>query len=81
MAQVIVNEEEFAPYEFVSFEAMTIESEKALTSEQPELIYFFYDSIDTSKLDVINELQTAIEYCEKYIPNENKKNLSIRWVT
>lgn len=45
LAQILVSDSTFAPYKYVSFEAMTLDSKKALEHGQPELIYFFYDSI------------------------------------
>lgn len=73
LAQIVVNDVFFAPYKSVSFEAMTIDSQKAMESGQPDLIYFFYDSDDTLVKDVIEELNDAIVYCSNYIPNQLEK--------
>lgn len=70
LAQIVVSDVFFAPYKNVSFEAMTIDSDKAIKSGQPELVYFFYDSDDTLLEDVIDELNVGVEYCSKYIPNQ-----------
>lgn len=69
LAQLLVSTPPFAPYHFVSFEAMTFDSEKAQTTGKPEIVYFFYDSIDMSEKEVINALEIAIKYCSSYIPN------------
>ena len=73
LAQVIVSNPTFAPYQFVSFEAMTLDSDKSQETGIPELIYFFYDTDKMSEKDVIKELEVAIIYCSDYIPNMLKK--------
>lgn len=70
LAQIVVNDVFFAPYKSVSFEAMTLDTKKAIESGQPDLIYFFYDSDDTLVEEVIEELNGGIEYCFNYIPNQ-----------
>lgn len=70
LAQIVVNDVFFAPYKSVSFEAITIDSKKAIESGQPDLIYFFYDSDDTLLEEVMGELDAGIEYCSNYIPNQ-----------
>lgn len=73
LAQVIVSNPTFAPYQFVSFEAMTLDSDKSQETGIPELIYFFYDTDKMSEKYVIKELEVAIRYCSDYIPNLLKK--------
>lgn len=73
LAQLIVSKPFFAPYQFVSFEAMTLDSEKAQYTGEPELIYFFYDSSEMTAKMVIAELEMGIQYCSCYIPNQLKK--------
>lgn len=75
LGQVIVSNPIFAPYQFVSFEAMTLDSDKSHETGNPELIYFFYDTDKMSEKDVIKELEVAIKYCSDYIPNILKKNV------
>lgn len=69
LAQIIVCNTTYAPYNKVSFEAATIDSQKAIESGQPELIYFFYDSEYTTIENVIDELNAGVEYCLKYVPD------------
>lgn len=69
LAQIIVNKPCFAPYQFVSFEAMTLDSEKAHKTGNPELVYFFYDAKRMTKEMVINELEHGLKYCVRYIPS------------
>ena len=70
IAQLIVSNPYFAPYQFVSFEAMTLDSEKAKNTGKPEMVYFFYDSAIMSKREVLNELGMGIKYCSDYIPDQ-----------
>lgn len=70
LAHVVVNDAFFAPYKHVSFEAITLDSDEAIKSGRPELIYFFYDSEDMSVADVVEELNVGVEYCANYIPNQ-----------
>lgn len=69
LAQLIVSNPTFAPYQFVSFEAMTLDSDKAQESGIPEMVYFFYDTDKMLEKDVITELGIGIQYCSNYIPN------------
>lgn len=73
LAQLTVSNPFFAPYQFVSFEAMTLDSEKAQETGKPELVYFFYDSSEMTEQIVTNELEIGIEYCSYYIPNHIRK--------
>lgn len=73
LAQIIVNDEYFVPYKNVSFEAVTMGSEKAIANGYPELIYFFYDSEDMTEDEVVNQLNEGIRFCLNYIPNDLRK--------
>lgn len=73
LAQLTVSEPYFAPYQFVSFEAMTLDSKKAQDTGEPELVYFFYDSEEMTEEVVINELAAGIEYCSCYFPDRLKE--------
>lgn len=71
LAQIVVKEDSCAPYKNVSFEALTFaDSEKSIKYGYPEMIYFFYDSEDTTEDEVITELDKGIQYCLNYIPDE-----------
>lgn len=69
MAQITVCNNDYAPFNYVSFEAATIDSSKALESGKPELVYFFYASKDTTEKDVIDALNIAVKYCLNYTPD------------
>ena len=69
LAQLTVSIPFFGPYRFVFFEAMTLDSEKAQDSNEPELIYFFYDTNDMTEEAVISELEKGIQYCSCYQPD------------
>ncbi len=43
-AQLVASNPSFAPYQYISFEAMTLDSKKAQEDGNPELVYFFYDT-------------------------------------
>lgn len=73
LAQLTVCNESFAPYKNVSFEAATLDSEKAIESGEPELIFFFYDSDDMQIQEVLDYLSNGYLYCEKYVPDELDK--------
>lgn len=73
LAQMIVNEPTFAPYQMISFEALAIDSLECQVTKIPELIYFFYDSEENNKDEVVYEINKAVKYCEKYIPGELSK--------
>lgn len=70
LAQIVVTRPTFAPYQFVSFEAMTLDSKNALKTGVPEMVYFFYDSKETTKNKVLEILTSGIEFCSQYIPEE-----------
>lgn len=69
LAQLTVSNPSFAPYQYVSFEAMTFDSRKAQKSGNPELIYFFYDTSEMLIKEVIYELRIGIQYCSDYVPD------------
>lgn len=69
LAQIVVSNETFTPYNKVSFEAATIDSQMAIESGKPEMIYFFYDSEDTEIERIIDGLNAGVEYCLKFIPD------------
>jgi len=70
IAQLIVNEPGFAPYKHVYFEALALNSKKFIETGLPDLIYFFYDSIDMTVNEIIEEINFGVQYCEKYIPED-----------
>lgn len=70
LAQIVVSRPSFAPYQNVSFEAMTLESKRTQETGKPELICFFYDSADTSDKDVLYELNYCVKLCSEYIPDK-----------
>lgn len=74
LAQLIVSNPLFAPYQFVSFEAMTLDSEKAEKTGVPEMVYFFYDTDESSEKEVVSELETGVQYCSTYVPNLLEKS-------
>ena len=69
LAQITVSNPIFAPYQFVSLEAMTFDSEKVQESGTPEMIYFFYDTDEMLEEEIIIELEIGIQYCSDYVPN------------
>lgn len=83
LAQIVVNDPDFSPYQYVSFEAMTLDSKKSQRTGEPELVYFFYDSNEMIEKEVIDELNFAINFCYSYIPDElrgayiNKKGMVV----
>ena len=74
LAQLVVSKPDFAPYQFVSFEVMTCESEKASKNGGFELVYFFYDSISMVEDEVINALSLGIKFSMCYKPDELGNN-------
>ncbi len=69
LAQIVVTDPVFAPYQYVSFEALALDSEKSRRMGQEETIYFFYDSPEYTMQDVISELDNGIKYCSDYVPD------------
>ena len=69
LAQLVVCEPGCAAFRNVFFEAGTIESKKAMADGGGELIYFFYDSLEFSVNEIIEEVNTAIQYCSEYKPD------------
>ena len=70
IAQLIVNEPGFAPYKHVYFEALALNSKKFLKTGLPDLIYFFYDSVDMTLEEIIEEINLGVQCCKKYIPED-----------
>ena len=69
LAQIVVMEPGFAPYQYVSFEALALDSEKSRRFGQAEMVYFFYDSSEFMIQDVLEELDNGINYCSNYVPD------------
>ena len=69
LAQIVVTEPVFAPYQYISFEALAIDSEKSRRMRQAETIYFFYDSPEFMMQDVMSEVDNGIKYCSDYAPD------------
>ncbi|WP_028591348.1 hypothetical protein [Paenibacillus massiliensis] len=70
LAQIVVSNPTFAPYQYVSFEAMTLDSKIAQETGQPEMVYFFYDSANFSENDVMDELNFGVKLCSEYVPDQ-----------
>ncbi len=70
LAQIVVSKPIFAPYQYVSFEAMTLESKRTQETGKPEMVYFFYDSADMSENEVLNEVSFGVKLCSEYIPDQ-----------
>ncbi len=70
LAQLTVSESHSNPYQFVFFEAATLESERSQSTGKMESIYFFYDTANMTEKIVIDELGIAIEYCSCYVPDQ-----------
>lgn len=69
LAQIIVSNPIFAPYQFLSFEALEFNCDNIQQMKNSKMIYFFYDNYKTSKEDIINQLEIGLKYCSNYIPN------------
>lgn len=70
LAQIVVSKPIFAPYQYVSFEAMTLESKKTQETGKPEMVYFFYDSAEVSENEVLDELSFGVKLCSEYLPDK-----------
>ena len=68
LAQITVNEPSFVPYKYVYFEAGTIESQKAVESNQPEMIYLFYGREGMTIKEITDALDAAFQFCIAYVP-------------
>lgn len=55
LAQIVVTRSDFAPYQFVSFEAITLDSENALETEVSEMV-LSHNNCFTKKAEKILEL-------------------------
>lgn len=73
LAQIAVCKPTFAPYQYLSFEAMTLESEGAQISGKSEMVYFFYDTAFMSEDIVLKELNFGIKLCLEYRPDQLQK--------
>lgn len=69
LGQIVVSSPIFAPYQFLSFEAVEFNCDSNQLVQSNKMIYFFYDNYKMLKEDVITELETGIKYCSDYIPN------------
>ena len=63
IAQLSVTNLQFVPYQFVYFEAMSIE---ASNSEETKPIYCFFDNNTMNKVDVMVALDEALIFCSNY---------------
>ena len=63
IAQLSVTNSQFVPYQFVYFEAMSIE---ASNSEETKPIYCFFDNNTMNKVDVMVALDEALIFCSNY---------------
>mgnify|MGYP000877340869 CR=1 FL=1 len=70
LAQIVVSKPVFAPFQYVSFEAMTLESKRAQDTGKPEIVCFFYDSADMLDDEVLDELSFCLKLCTEYIPDK-----------
>lgn len=70
LAQIIIDEPTFAPYEYVSFEAL--DSKKPLDSPDTQLdfIYVYYDSEHSTIKETLGMLDYGFNYCLDYIPDK-----------
>ena len=69
LAQLIVSMPGFAPYQFVSFEAMTYDPRKASVQGGFERIYDFYDAIGMTVGEVMDALNLGVKCAMEYQPN------------
>lgn len=60
LAEILVEEPDFAPYRYVSFQAVGI------VNGVPDLMYFWYDEEKTSVEDIIENLTKAIDVVFEY---------------
>ena len=68
LAQIVVNKPTFAPYKYVSCEALDLKG-----PIQAEPIYFYYDSEYSTVKETIGMLDYGIQYCLDYIPDKLAK--------
>ncbi len=69
LGQLIVVDPYFAPYRYVYYEAMTMDSNISVELDSPEVIYCFFDTPIFSKGDVLRGLEKAVKYSANYLPN------------
>ncbi|EAC2412726.1 hypothetical protein AF435_14520 [Listeria monocytogenes] len=63
MAEIVVENSNFAPYRFISFEVA------AIIENQTAIIYSWYDNDNTSKQEIEDNLKKGIDY---FINNDEK---------
>lgn len=74
VAQIVVNEPTFAPYKYVSFEAL--DSKRPLDSKntfQLDYIYVYYDSEYSTMEETLGMLDYGVSYCLNYEPDKLAK--------
>ena len=67
IAQISVSNPSFAPFKFVSFEAISTTLQDL---DDLKLTYFFYDSDGMTEQEVLNELSLGIKFCSSFVPNQ-----------
>lgn len=60
MAEININQPDFAPYRYVSFEVV------AIVDNESKLIYSWYDDDNTNIEEIIFQLNKGIEYATNY---------------
>jgi len=73
LAQIVVSDPFYAPYKYVSFETMTLDSTESQRTGYPELVYFFYDSDEFEEGEVIEELNIGFDFSLNYVPDELRR--------
>lgn len=67
IAQISVSNPSFAPFKFVSFEAISTALQDL---GDLKLTYFFYDSDGMTEQEVLNELSLGVKFCSSFVPNQ-----------
>lgn len=60
MAELVVEQPDFSPYRFVSFEVAAIEEDRA------KIVYSWYDNDNTSQEEIGDSLQRGIDFIINY---------------
>lgn len=63
IAQLSITNSQFVPYQFVYFEAISIEISN---SEETKPIYCFFDNNTMNKVDAMGALDDALIFCSNY---------------
>lgn len=63
IAQLSVTKSENVPFQFIHFEAADL---NASNYQEAEPIYYFYDDNTMKKMDVLTELNKAIQFCSNF---------------